>query len=137
MRWILVASMALAWGCGGDGDGDGDGAGGAAGDAPAMDCQARCEAKLTMCGQGAAAGVGCATLVCSDATEAQLTCLEGSACDEITSAVSSSTPLCGIGEETGGCPQLSGCACGISGVVEINGQCAMSCDEACAALGSM
>ena len=141
MRWILVASMALAWGCGGSDDDDGDagaaGGAGGAGDAPAMDCQARCEAKLTTCGQAAFASAGCTQLVCGDATESQLVCLEGSACDAIAAAIMSSIPLCGIGEANETCPELSGCACGVSGVVTINGQCAMSCDEACAAFGGM
>lgn len=137
MKWILAIAAMGFMACGGDDDDDG-GDGGAGNDGPAVNCVARCEAKLNECGQGQAAA-GCPQIVCGSATESQLTCIEGSTCDAITAAVASGMSLCGVGEDGaggggGGCPTLSGCACGISGVVEINGRCAMSCDEACAAL---
>lgn len=132
MRWIMVACLAVGWGCDDGGSGGGDG--GAGNDGPAANCQARCEAKLNTCGQGAVASAGCTSLVCGDATESQLSCLEGSTCEAIGAAIQTNMSICGIGEGSE-CPQLSGCACGVSGVVYIGGECAMTCDEACAAFG--
>lgn len=134
MKWTWMCVMLLAMGCGGDDD---DGEGG--GDGPAQNCQARCEAKLESCNQ-AALTAACPSVVCGSATESQLRCVEAKSCDEITTAATSGMELCGIGGDEGGeggegdCPQLEDCACGVSGIVGINGRCAMSCDEACAAL---
>lgn len=143
-RWLLALGAVGLMACGGDDDDDDAGDGGmqqAGGDQPAANCVPRCEAKLNDCGQGQFAAL-CASAVCGDATEAQLTCVEGTACDQLVAAAGSGMSLCGIGEDGGaggggaeGCPMLSGCACGISGVVEINGECATSCEQACAALG--
>lgn len=128
MRWILMGCVALGLGC----DDGGDSGDGGVQSQPAANCQARCEAKLTTCGQAAIASSGCTSIVCGDATEQQLVCLEGSTCEAIGAAVSSGMALCGIGEDTDDCPELSGCPCGISGIVTIGGECAQNCDQACA-----
>lgn len=121
MRWIWVASLALAWGC----DDGGDGAG---------DCEALCVAKLAECGaQGPKAGSKCAFSVCTDKSEERLTCVRDATCNDIGRALLTGMLMCDVGEDTGGCPELSGCACG-SGTFELNGECATTCEEACPAL---
>ncbi|MCB9547134.1 MAG: hypothetical protein H6706_14985 [Myxococcales bacterium] len=122
MRYALLAVVAL-WGCGG-GDGDDDG--------PAADCADRCVAKVVECGDTAAnAQTFCQSFCGDEPTEAQLSCAEGKTCEQLQTEEN----VCGIGADGGGaCPELSGCACGISGQVQINGRCAQSCEEACAAL---
>lgn len=135
MKWILVIAATGLFACGGDDDDDAAGDGGVmANDGPAANCVPRCEAKLNACGQ-AAFTVGCPSIVCGSATESQLACVEASSCEQIQTAISNDMELCGIGGDGDGmCPTLMNCACGVSGVVQINGRCAMSCDEACAAL---
>lgn len=111
-----------------------DSGGSGSGSEPAANCVDRCAAKVQSCGQDPqVARSFCESSICSSTpTEDQLSCAEGKTCEEIAMEDN----VCGIGETDAGgsCPTLSNCACGISGVVEINGRCAMTCEEACAAL---
>lgn len=138
MGWKSIGwgCLAMAVGaCGGDDDGGG-------GDGVGANCAARCEAKFAACGHTAAVAQASCPDVCGDQpTEAQLQCAEAKDCAEFNRELTAGEAICGIGETSGsggagggGCPQLSGCACGLSGVVEIGGRCARSCDEACDAL---
>ena len=131
---ILILGAMLWLGACGDEDDDGDGGNS---DAPAVNCQSRCEQRLAECDVPAAAATqGCQNDVCNfSPTEAQLSCAEASTCEEILTV----SNLCGIGlddDNNADCPELS-CDCDgvpITGQIEVNGECAEDCDTACEAL---
>lgn len=66
--------------------------------APPLSCNDRCHAKATTCGASTANASSLCTKACATATDAQLTCLENTACATLTKGGT----ICGVDFEGGG-----------------------------------
>lgn len=93
---VPLALLSLAFGCSDSASTSPD----AASSTPA-DCSTRCTAKAQTCGAPATqATQACATLCPKVTSGAQLTCLEGSSCADLTKVFQSTGTVCGIGSGT-------------------------------------
>jgi hypothetical protein len=86
--WIVVLSA-----CSGSPERADGGAG-----LPVADCEDRCEAAAIPCGAPEARALEACQSLCPDVkTAAQLACIEGSSCSELTAAFNKTGSVCGIG----------------------------------------